>query len=880
MSLWRQVTRGLRTLTNRTAADQDVADEVQHYLDEATAAHVARGLSPEEARRVARLEIGNATVVGEHVRDYGWENVISTLWTDVRFAGRMLRKNPVFTVVVVLVISLGSGAVTTIFSAMNALLLRPLPGVADPARLVSLQPTRPDGAVLQQGSYATYEYLRDHAHTMDGVAAWGRVSLTIAAGGEGTAVFGNMVSGNYFDVLGVRPALGRFSAPDENRTPSSHPVIVFSYAFWKTRLGADSSAIGRTVTVNGNPFTVIGVAPKDFRGIYTGIQVDAWVPLMMQPLLRPRSDLTNSSWLWLFGRLPNGATDRVAQQELTSLSQSRARETGRLTASGTFSSVRVSGLTGLPNGERGPMLGFMSLLLGAAGLVLLISGVNVAAMLSARSLERRRELAVRAALGAGRSRLLRQLLTEILVLFLIGAAGGVIFAHVATDALERIPLPPNVPLSIELSPDVRVLAFALCVSLLTGLIFGLAPALKAARHDITSRLRADSPGSGSRRTFMSRTLIVGQLALSLVLLVAAGLFMRALVRGQQVDPGFDTAGVATAFLEPEAWGYNESRTRAFYRDLRARVEALPGVTGVSFTGRLPLTNGSSFDDIEVTGAPDVLVHYGKVGVDYFSVLRLPILQGRPFHPTDDERAPRVAVVNETLARRVWPDGTAIGRTFRFLGKPTTVVGIARDAKYATLNEATPPFAYFPIAQEWQPAQALLVRTASLPDQLGRAIQHEMLSIDPALPRPRVITFSQASTIVLLPQRLAAIVTGVLGAVGLLLASVGLYGVLAYSANRRTREIGVRIALGAQRSNVLGLMVRDGMRLAILGIVIGLALAAAVTRLMAGFLFNVSPLDVVTFAGMSIVLLSVALFATYLPARRAAAVDPLSALRAE
>jgi len=880
MSLWRQVSRGLHVLSNRTAADQEVADEVQHYLDEATAVHVARGLSPGEARRAARLEMGNATVVREQVRDYGWESAVGTLWTDVRFAGRMLRKNPVFTLVVVLVISLGSGAVTTIFSAMNALLLRPLPGLADPARLVALQPTRPDGTVLQQGSYATYAYFRDHTHTLDGVAAWGRVSLTIASGGEGTAVMGSMVSGNYFDVLGVRPALGRFSAPDENRTPSSHPVIVFSHAFWKTRLGADRSAIGRTVTVNGHPFTVIGVAPNDFRGIYTGIQVDAWVPLMMQPLLRPRSDLTNSSWLWLFGRLPNGVTDSATQQELTALSQSRARDTGSLTASGTFGSIRVSSLTGLPNGEGGPMLGFMSLLLGAAGLVLLIAGVNVAAMLSARSLERGREMAVRAALGAGRLRLLRQLLTEILLLFLIGAVGGVIFAHVATDALERLPLPPNVPLSFELSPDFRVLVFALCVSLLTGLIFGLAPALKGARHDITSRLRADSPGSGTRRRLMSHTLIVGQLALSLVLLVAAGLFTRALVRGQQVDPGFDPAGVATASLEPEAWGYNESRSRAFYRDLRARVEALPGVTGVSFTGRLPLTNGSSFEDIEVAGATDVLVHFAKVGVDYFSVLRLPILQGRAFQPSDDERGPRVAVVNETLARRVWPDGDAIGRTFRFLGKPTTVVGIARDAKYATLNEATPPFAYFPISQEWQPAQTLLVRTASPPEQLGRAIQHEMLSIDPALPRPRVTTFRQASSIVLLPQRLAAIVTGVLGVVGLLLASVGLYGVMAYSANRRTREIGVRIALGAQPSNVLGLMVRDGMRLAALGILIGLALAAAATRLAAGFLFNVSPLDFVTFAGMSVVLLSVALLATYLPARRAAAVDPLSALRAE
>ena len=879
MSLWRQITRGVRVLTNRTAADQDVADEVQHYLDEATAAHMARGLSPDEARRAACGDIGNPTVLRERVRDYGWENTIGTSVADLRFAGRMLRKSPVFTIVIVVVIALGSGAVTTIFSAMNALLLRPLPGVADPAQLVALQPTRPDGTVLQQGSYATYEYLRNRSHTLDQIGAWGRVSLTIASGGEGMVVLGSMVSGNYFDVLGVRPALGRFFAPDETRTPSSHPVIVLSHAFWKSRLNADRSAIGRTVTVNGSPFVVIGVAPNDFRGIYTGIQMDAWVPLMMQPTLRPRADLTNSSWLWLFGRLRNGAAAPGAQQELTALSAARARETGNLTASGTFSSVRVSSLTGLPNGEGGPMMGFMGLLLGAASLVLLIAGVNVAAMLSARSLERHREMAVRAALGAGRGRLLRQLLTEILVLFLLGAFGGIMVAHFATAALEQLPLPANVPLSLELSPDFRVLAFALCAALLTGLIFGLAPALKAARQDITSRLRSDSPGSGSRRTFMSRTLIVGQLALSLVLLVAAGLFMRALARGQQVDPGFDASGVATLSLEPEAWGYNEAKARAFYRDLRARIEALPGVTGVSITGRLPLTNTSSFEDIDVAGT-DVLVHYSKVDVDYFSVLRLPILHGRAFYPTDDQRAPRVAVVNETLARRLWPDGDAVGHTFRFLGNQTTIVGIARDAKYATLNENTPAFAYFPVAQVWQPAQALLVRTATPPEQLGRAIQQAMVAIDPALPRPRVTTFSQASSIVLLPQRLAAIVTGVLGAVGLLLATVGLYGVMAYSANRRTREIAIRMALGAQRSSVLGMMVHEGMWLACAGVAIGLLLAGAVTRLMVGFLFNVSPLDGVTFVGMSVILITVALVATYLPARRAAATNPLSALRAD
>jgi predicted permease len=691
---------------------------------------------------------------------------------------------------------------------------------------------------------------------------------------------GNMVSGNYFDVLRLGPALGRFFAADEDRTPGSHPVIVVSHAFWTSRLGGERGAIGRTVVVNGSPFAVIGVAPDGFHGIYTGLRVDAWVPLMMQPQLRPRSNLTNASWLWLFGRLRDGSDIAAAQQELAALAAARATELGLPSGPQSFRSIRISSLTGLPNGEGGPMLGFMSLLLGAASLVLLIAGVNVAAMLSARYAARRREMAVRVALGAGRTRLLRQLMTEVLALFLLGAIGAFVIALFATAALERIALPANVPVSLELSPDFRVLAFAVGVSLVTGLIFGLAPALQASRRDLTSRLRDDSAGSGVKRTFMSRTLIVGQLALSLVLLVAAGLFMRALDRGQRIDPGFDPAAVTTAAIEPESWGYNEAQARAFCFALRQRVEALPGVTAVSYTGRLPLMNGRSPDDIKVDGTTDVPINYASVDVDYFSVLQLPLVQGRAFRRSDDERAQRVAVVNDTLARRVWPDGSAIGRTFRFRDTLTTIVGIARDAKYATLDEPTPSFVYVPLAQVWQPTQALLVRTAGDPGTFGPAIQQAALSIDPLLPRPRITTLRQATSIVLLPQRTAAIVTGVLGAVGLLLATVGLYGIMAFSASRRTREIGIRVALGAARSDVLGMMILEGMRLAAAGIVIGLVLAAAATRLIAGWLFNVSPLDGTTFMGMSAIFVVVALVASYVPARRAAASDPLTALRAD
>ena len=877
MSLWRQLTRGLAVLTNRTGADRDLDDEVQSFVDEATDAYVARGLSPADARRAAARDIGSATVVRERVRDYGWETVVGTFLADIRFAARMLRKSPLFTLVVVFVIAIGSGAVTTIFSGMNALVLRPLPGVAEPSRLLALRPARRDGKVFEQGSYSLYAYLRDRTRTMDAVAAWGRVSLTIATGGQGTAIYAHMVSANYFDALGVRPALGRFFAAEEDRIPGAHPVIVVSHRFWTSKLGGDGSVIGRTVTVNGSPFMIIGVAPEAFEGIYTGLKADAWVPLMMQPLLRPRSNLTGASWLWLFGRLRDGATMSAAQDELSALALSRAIDAGQPFTPATAPSVRAPRLTGLPDARA--LVGFMGLLLGAAGLVLVIAGVNVAAMLSARYIARRRELAVRTVLGAGRMRLLRQLLTEILALFLLGSLGGFVIAQIATAALERLPLPENVPVTLELSPDLRVLAFAIGVSMVAGLMFGLAPALNAARGDLTSRLRENSAASGLRHTLMSRTLIVGQVALSLVLLVAAGLFIRALNHGQQIDPGFEIGGVSAAAIEPESWGYGEPKTRAFYRTLRDRVGAIPGVECVSYASRLPLMMGSSPAEI-TAGGTVIPVHTASVDADYFSVLRLPLLQGRAFRQSDDERAGKVAVVNETLARKLSPDGSAVGHIFRFRDSSTTVIGIARDAKYATLDETTPPFVYFPIAQTWQPNQVLIARTAGDPAQLGRDIELAQLAIDPLLPRPRVTTLRRATGIVLLPQRTAAIVTGALGSIGLLLASVGLYGIMAFSAGRRTREIGIRIALGAQPSTILGLMTRDGLRLAALGIVVGLLLAAAATRLIAGWLFNISPLDLTTFLGMSLVFIIVAFVASYLPARRAAFADPLAALRAE
>ncbi|MEP6730799.1 MAG: ABC transporter permease [bacterium] len=890
-SVWRHLVRGVRRLARPAEADQDIADELQHFLDQATEGHVARGLTRDAARRAAQLEVGNLTGVRERVRASLWENAVTTLATDLRYSVRMLRHSPVFTVIVVLVISLGVGAVTTIFSAANALLLTPLHGTSDPARLVGIDRIESRGNGGMQASYPYYTVIRDRTRTLSGVAVWAKTNLTIAADGAGHTVYGNVVSGNYFSVLGVHPALGRFFLPEEDSVPLKYPVVVVSHDFWRVSLGGDSSAIGRMVRVNGTMFTLIGVTPKGFNGVFKPIVTSAWVPLMMQRIVRPPGSILDSSsvsWLWMFGRMKDDASADGVRQDLVAITAERIAEGVEPEWMRHNDGIRLIGLTGLPDDARKVMLEFMGVLFVVAALVLLIAGVNVAAMLSARAVARRHEMAIRVALGAARSRLVGQLLTETLVLFLLGALSGLGLAFVATRMLEHIPLPGGEPLVLELSPDIRVLGFALFVALFTGAVFGLSPALQAARYDINSRLRADSRSGSGRQRIVSNALVVGQLALSLVLLVSAGLLLRALQRGQRVDPQFDMSGVTTSALKSASWGYDDTKSRAFSRTLRERIAALPGVTHVSYANALPLQWDNSNRYIRLDDAPvsarkndgTTRIRSGIVDVDYFDVLKIPVMAGRVFAKSDDENAPRVAVVNETLARKHWPNGSAVGHTFEFDGKAMTIVGVAHDSKYATLTEETPELAYFAIAQEWPEEQTLMVRTTGAAQPLASAIQSIVRSIDPGLPRPTVVSLKEATSSILLPQRVAAFATGTLGALGLLLATVGLYGIISYSVSRRSREIGVRMALGARASDVQRMVVAGGMRLAGVGVVIGLLLAVGASRLLVAYLYGVSPLDAPTFAATCVLFISVAFLASYLPARRAAAADPLVALRAD
>ena len=819
--------------------------------------------------------------------------MLQALLQDMRFGGRMLRKNPAFTAVAIAVVALGTGAVSTIFSVANVVVLRGVPGAARGSELVAIDRTQGDGRGSLSASYAYYEQLRDGSRTLSGVAAWHLLELAIGTGrsGDGEKALGNMVSPDYFDVLGARPALGRFFEKDEASADAPAPVVVIGYGMWQRKFAGDSSIVGREILLNGRHFAVIGVAPRHFSGFFPVLRTDAWVTLAAEPLLRPGAGTLrspNHAMLALFGRLAPGATREAAQAELSMLTKRYAAsaETGEEPRMRVFSGARVSRASGLPSEATTPVMTFFAALLALAGLVLLIASVNVASMLLARSVVRRREMAVRLALGASRVRLVRQLLTESVMLFGLGGGGGIALAVWGTQLLGRIDLPVDMPLALDVAPDARVLAFTVIVALVTGIVFGLAPALQSAKLDLNSTLRGDTAGAGRSRSRLRNALVAGQVAMSLLLLSAAGLFVRALDKGHRVDIGFDAENVAVVTLDAGTSGYDEARARALYGELHGRLAALPGVTAVGFTRILPLSMNSTGIDAAVPGYTPPAGREGgefplsidEVDAGYRAVTRIPIVAGRGIAPEDDERAPRVVVVNETFVRELMHGGDAVGRSFTLGGHPVTIVGVARDAKYAKLDERPTPFAYVPLAQRWSSNVNVLVRTTGAAGALASEIARQLRALDPNLPRPTTTTLKQATSVVLLPQRVAAAVTGVLGLAGLLLAAVGLYGVLSFSAAQRTREIGVRVALGAQRRDVLGLVIGDGMRLVGIGMAVGLVLALLATRALVPFLFGVSPVDPLAFVAMTAILGSTALLASWLPARRAAGLDPVQALR--
>ncbi len=560
--------------------------------------------------------------------------ILETLATDLRLTMRMLLGRPLFTAVVIAAISLGVGGVATIFSSLNAIVLRPLPGALDGDRLVGVDRRTPDFSEGVSASVRFYEHLREHSRSLSGVAAWSRVPLTIVVGQEAYALSGNIVSDNYFEVLGVRPVAGRFFELAGDGRQASEPSIVLSHATWMSRFQGDFTAVGRTVAVNGRPYRVIGVAPASFRGVFTPLKIDAWVPLSTQPHVHPQRDLTDQPWLWVFGRLNVGVATSQARSELATLAEGWSHAGGDQFV--RYTSIRLTPLTGLPDDARQAILQFGAVLLGAATLVLIIAAANVSSLLAMRATSRRREMGIRTALGASRGRLVRQLLTETLTLFLAGGFGGTLLAVAGTSALERLPIPADQGLSLELSPDLRVLLFSIAASLAVGLVFGIVPALRSASRNPVTLLRSSSAGGG-RRTLTTSGLIVAQMACSLVLLTTAGLFVRAVAAGAAVDPGFDARHVALATFNTQSYGYDDAKSRAFYLWLRQRLESTPGVEAVTYADRVPLTMSNSGAGVSVDGSGAdgrervrMRVEIGIVDTHYFDTLRIPLFAGREF----------------------------------------------------------------------------------------------------------------------------------------------------------------------------------------------------------------------------------------------------------
>ncbi|MEP6764093.1 MAG: ABC transporter permease [Gemmatimonadaceae bacterium] len=813
--------------------------------------------------------------------------MISAISQDFRYTIRGLRKNPVFTGVAVAVIALGTGAVSTIFSVGNSMILHSLPGVKNASEIVMMERVGDHGSL--SASYAYYQNLVAQSRKMSGISAWSMLQLTVSSGSEAVTSLGNIVSGNYFEVLGVQPELGRFFAGDERRVPDAHPVVVISHEFWQRQFAGDSGIIGKQILVNGMKFDVIGVAPARFSGLYPVLRTDVWVSLMMQRAVRRGGDLLtnpNSAWLEMFGRIAPATSLKAAEIELSAITKQRIDGAGEPKFMNCCPNVRLAVASGFPSDATRPITSFFLVLLVVAGLVLLIASVNVASMLLARAVARRREIAVRIALGASRARLIRQLLTESVLLFSVGGVLGTAFAVLATRLLQRIQLPVDVPMVLNFSPDLRVLVVTLSVALITGVTFGLLPALRGSRAEIATTLRNDSDGAGRGRSRLRNSLVIGQMAMSLLLLTASGLFVRALDKGQRVDIGIDITHVSTTALNVGTAGFDSTRGRQFYLDLASRLNAIPGVGSVGYSRILPLSMSSSGIDISVPESSAQSTKFDRafpvsnniVDAGYLAVTKMPFVSGRSFNASDDDHSRRVAIINETFAKTYWTVQSAVGRSIMLDGATLTIVGVVRNTKYTKLSEENQRFMFLPYAQNWRSDVNLVVRSSIDERQMASIIRREVHALDSFLPVPTVTTLQQATAVNLLPQRVAVLVTGVLGIAGLLLAAIGLYGVISFSTAQRTREIGVRVALGAARYDVLRLVVGEGMNLVGIGMAVGLALALVATRALTSFLFGVSPLDGLTFVAVALILAACALLASYLPARRAAKIDPMLALR--
>ena len=810
---------------------------------------------------------------------------------DIRYAVRGLVKRPGFVAIAVITLALGIGANTAIFSIVNTVLLRSLP-VERPGEIVSVA-VRGANDSFSAFSHPNYVDFRDRNDVLSGLIIYRFTPLSLSRQGANERVWAYLVSGNYFDVLGVKAIQGRTFLPEEDKTPLSHPVVVLSYDSWQRRFGGDPNLIGQDVLINNRQFRVIGVVPKAFKGTEVVYTPEMWLPASMMEWAEPGATWLNdrrSKNFFAVGRLKPGVDSRQAEASLNLLAQQLGKEYPD-TNEGQVIKVGPTGFI-IPD-LRGAVVSFTWVMMAAVGLVLLVTCTNLAGLMLARATDRRREIAIRLAMGANRWRLIRQLLTESVLLSFVGGAAGLFLALWILKLLLALRPPIDFPLAFDVSVDWRVLLFSLAVSIAAGVVFGLAPSLQATRPNITTALKATAAQGGAVKTRLRSVLVVAQIAISLVVLIAAGLVVRTLQQLQTMNPGFDPNNALTMSFDLGLQGYDDARGQQFYRQLTERVRSLPGVESATISNYVPLSLQFNSSNIYIEGKPvergenAPLVMVGSVGTDYFKTMVTPILQGRDFNEHDQEKSEAVAIVNETFVRRLMPElqniGEAVGKRFRVGGADGPVrhiVGVAKDGKYFNIAEDPRSFIWRPMSQSYSSNGILLVRTKGNPEPLFGPVRSQVQSLDPNLPIFDSKTLTEHMKLALFPSKVAATVLGVFGLVALMLAAIGVYGITSYAVAQRTHEIGIRLALGAQLSDVLRLVFRQGLILTIIGAALGLLGAYLAMRAITSVLYGVSATDPFTFVFVSGLLIVVALIACYVPARRATKVEPLVALRNE
>src|SRR6266568_2938523 len=824
---------------------------------------------------------------------------------DLKFAFRQLLKHPGFTAVAVLTLALGIGVNTAIFTLFNALALRPLP-VKEPDRLVNVYRNMLDHpGVGNHLSYPEYAEYRDLNDVFSGLAAYvqtsiplGQISGSEAAQAEQGSISGEeqlfalLVSGDYFGVLGGRCALGRLFLPEEDRTPGAHPVVVLSHQFWQRRFGSDPTLVGKTLTLYGRPFTVVGITAPAFIGTLPVVP-DAWIPSMMQGQVMPVTDLLhnrNSYFMDAIGRLKPGVTLAQAQVAMGVIARQLAEAHPD---SNRNASVLLEPIALLPLDVRKKLVPVAALVMAVVALVLLIACANVANLSLARAASRNREMGVRLALGATRKRIVRLLLTESALVALAGGLSGLLLASWLTPLLVILIHPPNVEaLTFNFAPDVRIFGYTLGVSMATGIIVGLAPVTQMVRVDVTSALKDEGCTFGPRlsKSRLRNLLVIIQISVCFVLLIGAGLLVRGLQQAHATDPGFDLKHVLVVHEDLRVRGYDHVRAAEFYRSLRERLQTLPGVRAVSLAATVPLGNSLSYTSVNLEGdnippeKRNLVVGVNTISSGYFETLGIPLLRGRAVTDQETEAGSRLAVINEALANRLWPGEDPIGRRYRSSASSpwTEVVGLVPNTRNARLWDANQPSLYLPRSPLLQTNKAnmeIFVRTERDPKPVIAGVRAAIQALDPNL-RPRVDVLEQNLERWIAPARTGALLSTVLGLLALLLTTIGIYGVMACAVSQRTREIGVRMALGARQNDVLRLVLRQGLRLVRVGLALGLLGALALARVLSRFLFGLSPLDPIAFGGVTVFLIAVAMLACFLPARRAAQVDPMEALRYE